>query len=140
MMCGRYFSVNALFIHIKAIVEQNGQYLVLRHWVDDRILDPYSWEFIDTELEPGESPEQAALRAVVENTGIAGEIVRPLYTWSNMLGERQCVGISFLVHLEEENPTIRIGEEYCAYEWITLKDLDQYIDNRHVVADLRKAL
>ena len=132
--------MNYLFIRIKAVVEQNGQYLVLRHWVDDRIIDPYSWEFIDSEMEPGESPEQAVLRAVVENTGIEGEIVRPLYTWSNMLGERQCVGIAYLVHLEEDKPTIRVGEEYCGYEWIDKDQMKEYIDNPHVVEDLCKAL
>ena len=132
--------MNSLFVHIKAVIQQGDQYLVLRHWVDDRIIDPYSWEFVDTDLEPGESPEQAALRAVLDNTGIEGQVIRVLYTWSNMLGERQCVGIAFLVRLEEEEPTIQIGEEYCGYEWISLDELNDYIDNPHVVEDLHKAL
>jgi 8-oxo-dGTP pyrophosphatase MutT (NUDIX family) len=132
--------MNSLFIHIKAVVEQDGMFLILKHWMDDRIMDPYSWEFIDTEMEAGESPEQAALRAVQENTGIEGSITDTLYTWTNMLGDRQCVGIAFLVHLAEHNPTIQIGEEYCGYEWITLDEFEQYIDNRNVVKDLTKTL
>ncbi len=132
--------MNSLFVHIKAVVQRQDQYLIFRHWVDDRIIDPYSWEFVDTELEQGESPEQAALRAVSENTGIEGRIVRPLYTWSNMLGERQCVGIAFLVHLATDEEDIKIGDEYCGYEWITLQELDDYIDNPYVVKDLHKAL
>ncbi len=132
--------MNSLFVNIKAIVEQKGQYLVLKHWVDDRIVEPYSWEFIDTELEKGESPEQAAIRAVTDNTGIQGEVVKILYAWSNMLGDRQLVGIAYLLHLSEENPTISIGEEYCGYEWISADEFEDYIDNRNVIRDIRKNL
>ncbi|MBR6315509.1 MAG: NUDIX hydrolase [Lachnospiraceae bacterium] len=132
--------MNSLFVHIKAVVRIKDSYLVLRHWVDDRIVDPYSWEFVDTDLEEGESPQQAALRAIREATGHDGEILRPLYTWTNMLGDRQCVGIAFLATLSDENPSLRIGEEFCGHEWITVDQFEDYIDNKNVIKDLKKAL
>ncbi|MCR4690214.1 MAG: NUDIX domain-containing protein [Lachnospiraceae bacterium] len=129
--------MSSVFVHIKAIVEQNGQYLILKHWVDDRIVDPYSWEFLDTELERGESPEQAALRVVMDNTGVSAKIADTLYTWTNMLGDHQIVGIAFLVHLDEEDPELSIGEDYCGYKWITPDQFSAYIDNRNVLQDLK---
>ena len=132
--------MNSLFVRLKVIVKLEDKYLVLRHWVDDRIVDPYSWEFIDTELELGESPEHGALRSIKESTGLDCEIVRPLYTWSNMLGERQCVGIAFLARLDDKDPVLTIGDEYCGYEWITLQQLEEFIDNKYVIKDLHKHL
>ena len=132
--------MNNVFVHIKSILRHNDRFLVLRHWVDDRIMDPYSWEFIDTDLNPGESPQAAAHRTISENTGLEGKVVRPLYTWTNMLGDRQCVGIAFLAELEGEVPELKISDEYCGHEWIKLDQLEEYIDNRHVVNDLLHAL
>ncbi|MBO4336895.1 MAG: NUDIX hydrolase [Lachnospiraceae bacterium] len=132
--------MNNTFVRVKSIVQHGDRFLILRHWVDDRVVDPYSWEFMDTELEPGESPENAAVRAIKESAGLEGKVVRPLYTWTNMLGDRQCVGIAFLAKFEGEDPEINIGDEYCGHEWIKKEQFDEYIDNKYVVKDILHAL
>lgn len=129
-----------LFIRIKGIVRHDGKYLVLKHWIDDRIVDPYVWEFMDCELEKGESPEQAALRALHELAGMDGEIDRPLYTWSQMIGEMQCVGITYLLKSASADPSITLSEEYCGYEWITREQLADYIENQNVLKDILRTI
>lgn len=129
-----------LFIRVKGIIKQGDKYLVLKRWVDDRIVEPYVWEFVDCELEKGESPEQAALRAIHEAVGVDGEIERPLYTWSQMIGDIQCVGITYLCRLSLDEGSLVLSEEYSGFEWITEEELPVYIDNPNVLKDIKNAL
>ena len=46
-------------ILVKGIVQCNGKYLVVEKWYDDRIFEPYQWEFLDGVLEFSETPEKA---------------------------------------------------------------------------------
>lgn len=129
-----------LFIRVKGIIRQNDKYLVLKRWVDDRIVEPYVWEFVDCELEKGESPEQAVLRGIHEAVGVDGEIVRPLYTWSQMIGDIQCVGITYLCKFSLDEGSLMLSEEYSGFEWITEEELPVYIDNPNVLRDIKNAI
>ena len=129
-----------LFIRVKGIIRQNDKYLVLKRWVDDRIVEPYVWEFVDCELEKGENPEQAVLRGIHEAAGVDGEIVRPLYTWSQMIGDIQCVGIAYLCKFSLDEGSLMLSEEYSGFEWITEEELPVYIDNPNVLKDIKKAI
>ena len=40
---------------VKGIVQYQDSYLAVERWYDDRIFDPYQWEFIDGEMEFGKS-------------------------------------------------------------------------------------
>ena len=35
---------------VKGIVQYQDSYLAVERWYDDRIFDPYQWEFIDGEM------------------------------------------------------------------------------------------
>lgn len=129
-----------LFIRVKGIIKQDERYLVLKRWVDDRIVEPFVWEFVDCELDKGESPEQAVLRGIHEAVGVDGEIVRPLYTWSQMIGEVQCVGITYLCMLSVDEGSLMLSEDYSGFEWITEAELPVYIDNPNVLKDIKKAI
>lgn len=129
-----------LFIRVKGIIKQDDRYLVLKRWVDDRIVEPFVWEFVDCELDKGESPEQAVLRGIHEAVGVDGEIVRPLYTWSQMIGEVQCVGITYLCMLSVDEGSLMLSEDYSGFEWITETELPVYIDNPNVLRDIKKAI
>ena len=82
-------------IMVKGIIQYNDRYLLIEKWYDDRIGDPYQWEFIDGRLEYGEDPEKGVLRQIEEKTGLQAEVFRPLYTWSYMVGEIWNIGIAF---------------------------------------------
>ncbi len=129
-----------LFIRVKGIIKQDDRYLVLKRWVDDRIVEPFVWEFVDCELDKGESPEQAVLRGIHEAVGVDGEIVRPLYTWSQMIGEVQCVGITYLCMLSVDEGSLMLSEDYSGFEWITETELPVYIDNPNVLKDIKKTI
>ncbi len=129
-----------LFIRVKGIIKQDDKFLVLKRWMDDKIVDPYVWEFVDAEIERGESPDHAVLRAIHEATGVEAEIVKPIYTWSQMIGDLQCVGIAYQCVLSRDDGSLTLSEEYCGFEWITEEELSVYIDNPNVLKDMKKMM
>lgn len=128
-----------MFVRVKGIVKKDDKYLVLKRWMDDRIPDPFVWEFIDGELVKGESPDEAVLRLVDEALGVAADIDRIVYTWSNMLGDTQCIGIAYLLKVEADDSHFTLAEEFGEWEWIEREQFDYYIENRYVLKDLEGA-
>lgn len=128
-----------MFLRVKGIVKKDDKYLVLKRWMDDRIPDPFVWEFIDGVVNKGEGPDDAMLRLVNETIGVDGKIERILYTWSQMLGDTQCVGIAYLLSIEEDESHFILPEELGEWEWITRDRFDYYIENRYVLKNLESA-
>lgn len=135
--------MGSTFLRVKAIIKKGDKYLLIKRWVDDRIPDPFVWEFIDAEVSHGEAPDDAVLRAIHEILSIDGAVIEKMeYTWSSMLGETHCVGIAYICSIpEEEEGHIVLSEEYGEYEWVARDDFDKYIENQFVLKDLKgKAL
>ena len=63
-----------MFVRVKGIVKKDQKYLVLKRWMDDRIPDPFVWEFIDGVINKGESPDDAVLRITSESIGVEAQI------------------------------------------------------------------
>lgn len=125
------------YVRVKGIIKKGDTYLLLKRWVDDRIPEPFVWEFIDAEVEHGEAPNDAMAKAIMELLSVHGTINKVEYTWSQLLGESHCVGIAYLCSLtEDEEANIVLPEEYVGYEWVKRKDFPHYIENQYVLKDL----
>lgn len=122
-------------IIVKGIVKCENRYLVVKKWYDDRVSEPYQWQFIDGEVEFGEALEKAVLRNIFEQTGIAAVVDRVLYTWTFMTGDIYNIGISFLCLTSEEH--VFLSEELVDYHWIEKNEFDQYIEAK-VLEDIRR--
>ena len=124
-------------IIVKCVVNYGSEYLVLQKWYDDRIDDPYQWEFAEGEVELGESPEHAAERIVAETSGLTSEAAKPLYTWQYTLGEESNIGICYLLHAHDTNTVI--SEEYTEAAWIDRFEFSDYIQNQKLLNDIERA-
>lgn len=125
------------YVRVKGIIKKGNEYLVIRRWVDDRIPNPFVWEFIDAQVQHGEAPDDAVLRAIEELLSIEGTIEKIEYTWSNVLGDTHCVGIAYICSVsEEDEANIILPEEYEEWKWITREEFPDYIDNMYVLNDL----
>lgn len=120
-------------IIVKGIIKYNDQYLVVQKWYDDRIAEPYQWEFIDGALEFMENPDKAVMRHAYEQTGLDVMIDKILYTWTFMTGDIFNIGISYLCLAAHDE--VIISEELNDYRWITKDEIKDYVDKR-VVEDL----
>lgn len=124
-------------ILVKGIVQKEDKFLIVERWYDDRIGEPYQWEFIDGTLNYGEGPDQGVKRIIEEATGIATEINRILYTWSFMLGEVCTIGIAY--HCYSIMDEVVLSEELHDSKWVDREELDQYIENKRILEDIEKA-
>lgn len=122
---------------VKGILRYEDKYLVVQKWYDDRIQNPYQWDFIDGKLEFGESPDKEVVRLIQEATGLSADIERILYTWSYMVGDIWNIGISY-VCLTPISDVI-LSEELNDYKWITKEEIADYIENEAIMADIEKA-
>lgn len=124
-------------IMVKGIVQFENKFLIVERWYDDRIVDPYQWEFIDGKLEFGEQPEKGVTRLIFETTGLSVFVNRILYTWSFMVGDVCNIGISFLCVSTRDD--VLLSEELNDFKWVTKDELGNYIENKAVLADIDKA-
>ena len=134
--------MQSTFLRVKGIIKKDDRYLLLKRWVDDRIPDPFVWEFIDAEVNHGEAPNDTVLRAINEQLSVEGKIDKIEYTWSNMLGDTHCVGIAYICSIAEaDEANIVLSEEFGEWIWVTREEIPEYIENQYVLKDLEgKAL
>ncbi len=123
-------------VKIKGIIRNEDKYLLVKRWYDDRIDDPYQWQFIDGDLEYGEEPDRAVLRLIKEQTGLDAMIQRVLYTWSYMLGDDHYIGISYECMVFEND--IMLSEELNDYCYVSGGELKDYISNQSLLEDLER--
>lgn len=125
------------FLRVKGIIKKDDKYLLVKRWVDDRIPDPFVWEFIDAEVQHGESPNDTVCRAIEEQLSVEGTIDKVEYIWSSMLGDTHCVGIAYLCSIKEEDEeNIVLMEEYGEWAWVPREEFPNYIENQYVLKDL----
>lgn len=124
-------------ILVKGIVQYNEKYLVVEKWYDDRIFDPYQWEFLDGVMEFSETPEKAVLRVVEEKTGLTVQVDKPLYTWGFTAGEICSVGIAF--ECSAQTQEVVLAEDLNNSKWITKEELAEVITNEAVRNDIERA-
>lgn len=120
----------------KGIVKKDDKYLLLKRWYDDRIPDPFMWEFIDGSIQFGEDPNEAMERILVETLGVAGRVNRLAYTWSVLVGDTHILGIAFMCELDEYD-NFDLDEEIGEYAWVDREEFEDYIDNINVLKDLQ---
>ena len=125
-------------ILVKGIVQHDDKYLLVKRWYDDRIEDPYQWEFLDGQVIFGESPDKAVVRIVADKTGIDAYIGKIMYTWSFMMGDVCNIGLSYL--LETAHEEVVLSEDLIEYKWVTKDEIKQYITNPSVRKDIEKSL
>jgi dATP pyrophosphohydrolase len=98
--------------------------LALQRAADTRC--PAAWEVVHGRIEPGETPEGAALRELREETGLEPErmysvTVNPFYVARTSTVQLAVVFAAFVA----EGSDVRLDAEHQAHEWLTLDEADQ---------------
>lgn len=105
-----------------AIITENGRVLMVRRRVKEGEL---SWQFPAGAIEPGESPEQAAVRETLEETGLKVEA-------ASLIGQRvhpktgremsytACSVIGGEAHVAD-------ADELDAVAWVALEEIPEYV-------------
>jgi 8-oxo-dGTP pyrophosphatase MutT (NUDIX family) len=123
-------------ILVKGIVTREDDFLIVERWYDDRVVDPYQWEFLDGVMEFGEAPDEAVLRLVSEKTGLSVDIDRVLYTWGFTAGEICTIGLAY--QLTSKKTEVTLSDEYPNYKWVPKDELEKHIKNKSILNDIER--
>ena len=124
-------------VKVKGILKCENEFLIVKRWYDDRIEEPYQWEFLDAELADGETPEVTCLRVVQESTGIYARITAMAYSWVYRLGDNRYLGLAFLCEVPDE--LVFLSEDLYDYKWVKAEELPEYIKNKSMLEDMKRA-
>ncbi len=125
-------------IIVKGIIKYGDEYLIVKKWYDDRITDPYQWEFIDGYAAIGESPDEVVAQLVSDKTMLTIKEQKILYTWTYQVGDTGYVGLAYLCEVESD--IVILPEELQDHKWIKLEEFRDYIENPAILNDVLRAL
>jgi len=113
----------------KAIILNQDKVLLLkRSDFDD---DGGSWEFTGGSIDQGESPIEALVREVNEETGISDLVINHLLYVT--MTDRDIIIVAYVC--SSETTKITLSEEHSEYVWVAKPDLVKYLPT-HIMSDL----
>ncbi|MCD7892565.1 MAG: NUDIX hydrolase [Erysipelotrichaceae bacterium] len=112
-------------ITVKGIVIYKGKVLALKR------VRPSSdglgyWEMPGGGLEYGETPHEALVRELKEETGLDIEIIKPVYTFTAIRPNYQTVGIGFLAI--PTNDHVILSDEHTDFKFVHSDELKELLD------------
>ena len=119
-----YVPQNAPFLLGVKILITNDADEVLVLWRSAKVSRPHGIDLPGGAVDAGEGPEQAAIREVLEETGIA--IGSPRIVGAEYAPRRSgdAVIVGYTYHIEGEVPPVTISWEHESYEWKPIRDID----------------
>lgn len=114
-------------ITVKGIVVYRHKVLILKR------IRPSSdglgyWELPGGGLEYGETPHEALIRELKEETDLHIKILKPVYTFTAIRPNYQTVGVGFLCI--PTNDHVHISDEHTDFKFVKPDDLLEYIDEK----------
>lgn len=114
-------------ITVKAIVIYNHKILILKKVKPSTDGLGY-WELPGGGLEYGETPHEALVRELKEETDLDIRIIKPVYTFTAIRSDYQTVGIGFLTI--PTNDKVTLSNEHTEYKFVTRDELQDFLDEK----------
>lgn len=106
----------AFRVAFKAIIRKNNKILVIKRSAKEDVFENL-WDIPGGRMNFGESPHEALIREIYEETGIKVNISTPFTVWSFMASEDlQVIGITMLANYVSGD--VQLSEEHTEYKWI----------------------
>jgi 8-oxo-dGTP diphosphatase len=124
-------------VGVAGVIPRGETVLVLRRSTVDRFL-PGAYDLPGGGLEPGEPPEEAIIREVLEETGLDASIVRKLGTRNYILsdsGEKDKTMVVYLLKVRG-NLDITLSNEHDEYRWVSDSGLDGIFGRSDLMRDI----
>lgn len=117
------------------VIEHEGKVLVLRRAKE--YAEPDTLGLPAGKIDEGETPKEAVIREVMEETGISLDDPEFIYTDLWDVGKKIIRYSTFFTRLKGECPEVILDpEEHSDFLWITPKELYKREDNIHGLDDV----
>ena len=114
-------SIGTIDVYVVRPLPDGWRVLVLQRSLDTRC--PTAWESVHGHIEPGEEPQEAAIRELREETGLSATrlynvTVQPFYLHATNTVQMAVVFAAFV----DEPGHVTTGPEHSRAEWLTVDD------------------
>ncbi len=108
-------------IAVRGLIEKDGKYLLLQRSKPSRGEMGY-WELPGGGQDFGESPQEALLREIMEETQLEAEVHNPISVWHYVRDNRvQIIGMTFAC--KALGTDVVLSDEHVAYKWLTIEQI-----------------
>jgi 8-oxo-dGTP diphosphatase len=106
----------------RGVVRYKDRYLVLKIARDAVFENIGKWEAPGGKIVEGESPKEAAIREICEETALKCDVIIELPLLKLKSKEDEIVGHIFL--LDAPSDEVKLSSEHSKYKWILPKEID----------------
>lgn len=121
------------------VIRADKVLLIQRH--DDEDILPGLWELPSGKRELGETSEQAAVRELREETGLAGDVLMPCHVFEYQVVKgneiRDTTQINYIMRVTSD--AVQLSSEHQAYQWVRFGDIDEVPVSENVRGAIRAA-
>lgn len=111
-------------VSVKALVrDSRGRCLVIRRSAASKH-NPGGWDLPGGKIDPGETVDDALVREVAEETGLAIDIIRVAGAAESEAPNRKIAYLIFETRADEAK--VRLSSEHDGYEWVPPSRLESY--------------
>ncbi len=119
-----------VYVGMAAVIERDSKFLILKR-TKDKDFEPEAWETVTGRLESDESPVEAILREVSEETGLTVDVILPLDTGFFYRGGKEFPMVFISYYCRYIEGEVKLSWEHSEYKWVTLNDAIELPDLRH---------
>lgn len=136
-------SIEAGVVDVHVLIPERAfQVLLLRR--AQGVRSPGAWESVHGNIEPGESPDVAAVRELTEETGLELKRLYSITINPFFVARRQAIQLAvvFCAVVESERPPV-LGIEHDAWEWLPFEEAlerSTWPKTRQALQDIRHLL
>jgi 8-oxo-dGTP diphosphatase len=123
-------------IAVRGIVKHEGKFLLLKRAKLARGENGF-WELPGGGQDFGESPEEALIRELDEETGLTVTIENPVCVWHHLRENNvQIIGMTYTC--KAITTEVVLSDEHSEYAWVTKEELDAYKVFPELINELEK--